>query len=65
MRDHRELMTDEYDRQVKTLLQLAKEIQNLSLYRNIQTGDCLVRDEDFRIDRERASNCDALALATR
>ncbi len=49
---------------MNSVLQIAQQIQHLRLNRDIQRRDRLVGDDELRVERERAGDADALALAT-
>ncbi len=56
-------MRDEQVRQPELLLQIFEQIDDLRLNRDVERGDRLVGDDEFRTDRERPRDADALALA--
>ena len=56
-------MSDEDIGQTQILLQLLKQIQNLRLNGNVQCGNRLVADDDFRIHSQSTGNTNALAAA--
>jgi len=60
--DHREIVRDEEIRDTMLLLQIAEQIDDLRLNRNVQRAHRLVADDQFRLDRQRARDADALAL---
>ena len=60
--DHREIMGDEEVRKVVLALELAEEIQHLSLDRDVEGRDRLVEHDEARRGRERARHRDALTL---
>ena len=47
------------------LLQLAEEVEDLRLDRDVDGGDGLVEHDEARMERERPCDADALALAAR
>ena len=59
---HREVVGDEEVRKVVLALELAEEIQDLRLDRDVEGRDGLVEDDEARLGRERAGDRDALAL---
>ena len=56
-------MRDEQHGEPEGLLQVLDQVQHLRLHRHVQRRDRLVRDDEFRLDGERAGDADALALA--
>ena len=60
--DHREIVGDEEVRKVVLALELAEEIQHLSLDRDVEGRDRLVEHDEARRGRERARHRDALTL---
>ena len=60
--DHREIVGDEEVRKVVLALELAEEIQHLSLDRDVEGRDRLVEHDEARLGRERARHRDALTL---
>ena len=60
--DHREIVRDEEVRKVVLPLELAEEIQHLSLDRDVEGRDRLVEHDEARRGRERARHRDALTL---
>ena len=65
MPDDREVVRDEEVREIELPLQLLEQVDDLRLDRDIERRDRLVEDHEVRVDRERASDADALALAAR
>ena len=47
----------------KSLLQLLEQVDDLRLDRDVERRDRLVADDEVRVERERAREADALALA--
>ena len=47
------------------VLQLAEQVQDLRLDRDIEGGDGFVADDQFRLRRQRSRDADPLALAAR
>ena len=62
MPDHAQVVGDEEDRQMQSALQVQQEIDDLRLHGDVERGHDLVGDQQVRLDRERASDADALAL---
>src|SRR4051812_49126212 len=60
-----EVVRDEHDRQPQLALEVAQQVQDLRLDRHVESGHRLVRDDQLRVERERARHPDALALAAR
>src|SRR5258706_8588241 len=60
---HRKVMRDEDVGEPKPVLKVAQQVQDLRTDRHVQRRDRLVADDELRLDRERARNGDALALA--
>ena len=60
--DDREIVRDEEVRKVVLALELAKEIQDLSLDRDVEGRHRLVEHDEARLGRERARHRDALTL---
>ena len=60
---HGEIMRDKDVGKAKPVLQVAQQIEDLRTDRYVQRGYRLVADDQFRFDRQRARNGDALALA--
>ncbi len=63
--DHREIMADEEHREPEALAQAHDQVDDLGLDRDVESRHRLVRDDEFRVQREGAGNRDALALAAR
>ena len=55
-------MRDEEQRQPVSLLHVLEDVQDLGLDAHVERGNWLVTDEQFRLEGERASDADALAL---
>ena len=53
MLDHGEVVANEHIGQLEFVLEVHQEIDNLCLDRHVQSGDRLVTDDQFRIDRQR------------
>ena len=56
-------MGDEDERQAHVALELAQQVEDLGLDRDVERGDRLVGDEQLGLERDRAGDADALALA--
>src|SRR6266700_3638871 len=61
--DHPEIVTDKHEGEATARLQFLQQQQDLRLHRHIERRYRLVRDEQLRLQRERAGNADALALS--
>ena len=61
--DDREVVTDEQARELQALLQLLQQVEESGLHRDVERARRLVRDEQFRGERECPGDADALALA--
>ena len=59
----REVVGDEDQRQAEVALEVAQQVEDLRLDRHVERGDRLVGDDQLRLERERARDADALALA--
>ena len=59
----RQVVGDEDHRQPEVALQVAQEVEDLRLDRDVERRHRLVGDDDPRAERERARDADALALA--
>ena len=62
---HRQIVGDEQERQVQLLLQVAQQVQDLGLNRDIQRRDGFVADDEVRLQCQCAGDADALTLAAR
>ena len=60
---HAEIVGDEQVGEAEPLLQLAEQVQDLRLDRDIEGGDGLVADDQLRLRRQRPRDADPLALA--
>ena len=60
---HREVVRDEDIGEPEPPLQVAQQIEDLRADRDVERRDRLVADDQLRLDRERARDGDALALA--
>src|SRR4051794_39759364 len=65
MADDSEIVTDEEIGQTAFLAQLREQLENLCLHRDIEGADRLIGDDQRRVDREGASDPNALTLSTR
>ena len=63
--DDREVVRDEDVRQPEVALQRLEQVHDLRLDRDVERGHRLVEDDQLRVERERARDADALALAAR
>ena len=63
MAHDQQIVGDEQIGQAEFFLQLGEHVDDLRLDRHVQRGDRLVADDEVRVDRERAGDADALALA--
>ena len=61
--DHRQVVRDEQVGEAELLLQVLEQVDDLRLDRHVERRDRLVADDQLRLDRERARDADALALA--
>src|SRR5258706_2049207 len=58
-----QVVRDEQHRELQPLANLSKQIEDLSLDRDVESRQRLVGDEDVRLQRQRPREADALALA--
>ena len=63
--DHRQVVGDEEVRQAESLLELLEQVHDLRLDAHVERRDRLVAHDELRVQRERAGDADALALAAR
>ena len=63
MAHHAEIVRDEQHRQAEPVLQVEQQVDDLRLHRDVERRDRLVGDDQRRIERQRARDADALALA--
>lgn len=63
--DNAQIVGDEKIRQPQVGLELSQEVEDLSLYRDVQRAGGLVADEEVRLDGEASCNTNTLPLATR
>ena len=61
--DDGEIVGDEDVGEVELLLQVDEQVEHLRLDRDVERGDRLVRDDELRLQHERAGEPDALPLA--
>ena len=61
--DHGKVVRHEDIGEAEPVLELAQEVEDLRADRDVECRDWFVADNQFRLDRERAGNGDALALA--
>ena len=61
----RQIMCDEEAREAHVALEVAEQVENRGLHRDVECGDRLVGDQHLRLDGEGACNPDALALSAR
>ena len=61
--DDREVVRDEDVRQTELLLQVLEQVDDAGLDRHVERRHRLVEDQQLGIERERASDADALTLA--
>jgi hypothetical protein len=62
---HREVVGDEDIGKAEAALQVSHEVDDLCLNRDVECRHRLVADDQLRLDRERTSDADALALPAR
>ena len=65
MLDHRQVVGDEEIGEVKLVLQLLEQVDDLCLDRHVQRRDGLVAHDERRIHRQCARDADPLSLAAR
>ena len=58
-----QVVRDEDVGQAEVALQVLEQVQDLRLHGDVERRDRLVADDQLRVDRERAGDADALALA--
>src|SRR3546814_3757480 len=63
MRNHTQVMGNEYISQAVLFLEFGQQVEYIRLYGYIQCGDGLVADNDFRHARQRSCYIGALFLA--
>ena len=62
--DDREIVADEQQREAVAGLHVLQNVEDLGLHRHVERGHRLVADQHLRIEGERTSDTDALALTT-
>ncbi len=62
---HREIVGDEQVAELEPRLQVLEQIHDLPLDRDVERRHRLVADDEARLERKRARDADALALAAR
>jgi hypothetical protein len=60
---HRQVVSDKDIGQAEAPLQVLQQVDDLRLDRDVERRHRLVADDELRLDRERARDADALALA--
>ena len=63
--DDRQVVRDEDVRQAEVALERLEQVHDLRADRDVERGHRLVEDDQLRVERERARDADALALAAR
>ena len=58
-----QVVRDEDVGEPELALQVLEQVEDLRLHRDVERRDRLVADDQLRVDRERAGDADALALA--
>ena len=58
-----EVVRDEEVGEPELVAEVGQEVQHLRLHRDVERGDRLVGDDQARVERQRAGDADALALA--
>ena len=61
--DDRDVVGDEQIGEAELALQVAQQVDDLRLHRDVERRDRLVADDQARVERQRAGDADALALA--
>ena len=61
--DHREVVGDEQVGEAEFLLQVHQQVDHLRLHRDVERRHRLVADDQLRLQRQRAGDAEALALA--
>src|SRR3990172_4323592 len=64
MPDQRQVVSDEQVRKLESLLDRVEKIDDLRLDRDVEGTHGLVGHDEVRVQRKRASDCDALTLAS-
>src|SRR6476659_811250 len=65
MLHHRQIVADEDVSEAKSLLQILKQVQDLTADRDVEGGHRLVADDQLRLHRQCTGDGNALALAAR
>ena len=60
---HRQVVADEQVGEPETVLQVAHQVEDLRLHRNVERAGRLVADDELGVRRQGAGDADALALA--
>src|SRR5207253_7299435 len=63
MPNHRQVVSNEQIGQAESFAQILEEVNDLSLYRNIECGDRLVADDELRFQGQGTGDPDSLPLA--
>src|ERR1700730_8375477 len=61
--NHADVVSYQYQGECEAFLQVDERVQYLALHDNIKGGDRLIRDKQFRLQRERQGNINTLAHA--
>ena len=64
MLDYGQIVSDEKISDAQSTLKILKQIDDLSLHRDIEGADGLIANDQFRLDCKRPSDADALSLAS-
>ena len=64
MTDDSEVVGDEHQREVESILEVDEQVDDLRLDRHVQRRDRLVGEDHVGLDGQRPGEADALALAT-
>jgi hypothetical protein len=65
MADHGEIVRNEHIRHAPSALQVDEKVEDLCAHGHVKRGNRLVADHEGRLEREGASDDDALALPAR
>ena len=60
---HRQIVCNEQIGQPEIGLQVHEQIKNLGLNGDVQSGNCLIADDELRAESQRSCNSDSLTLA--
>ena len=63
MAHDRQVVRDEHVREAELVLQVLEQVDDAGLDRHVERGHRLVEHDAARVERERAGDADALALA--